>query len=313
MTAKRVSIGLGTTAAALVLVASVAWACVAATVIPFVEPLTPRVAAPGTEVTATGGNWTPHGSIELRWATADGQLLAGTTVDEQGRFSATFRVPQVGPASYWIGVVQGAVMKSVLIEVPAPVATGGATNPGGGGTGADPSPTGPPVLSNRTSGGVGTTPAPAPAPAQPSQPAQPAVPDLGGAPGGGTGATGVPATDLDGPAPNPAPASVGEPASPAVVPAPPEAAPAEERSPSPSRVVSGDLWSGFAPGDGGAFRAPSLTDSAPAGSPLTPAEIGIGLFASGVVALFAGFAVAELARRRVPVVASPGSERSPLR
>jgi hypothetical protein len=75
-------------------------------------------------------------------------------------------------------------------------------------------------------------------------------------------------------------------------------------------LVSGDLWSGFAPGDGGSFRGPSLTDGVSTSTSSLPGpEMAVALFGTALVAMFGGFAFAELRRRRVlaPISQSPPS------
>lgn len=69
------------------------------------------------------------------------------------------------------------------------------------------------------------------------------------------------------------------------------------RAPS-ERAAIGDLWSGFGRAKGAALL-PSATDPAmPEGGPGSQLGWGLGLLALGLVALVAGFTVAELRRRR---------------
>ncbi|HUP68225.1 MAG TPA: hypothetical protein VM142_00250, partial [Acidimicrobiales bacterium] len=66
---------------------------------------------------------------------------------------------------------------------------------------------------------------------------------------------------------------------------------------SPAAMVSSDLWSGFATTSG--LRAgPSLIE-APTAAHHSAATTGVAVFSFALVALFAGFGLAETRRRRV--------------
>jgi hypothetical protein len=85
------------------------------------------------------------------------------------------------------------------------------------------------------------------------------------------------------------------------------ASPASEASPTPpvdqqpatmsSRAVSSDLYSGFKTSDE-ASLLPDVADSGPATAPFGNAGLIAAIFTLSLVALFGGFAVAELRRRR---------------
>ncbi|HVE46587.1 MAG TPA: hypothetical protein VNA57_07570 [Acidimicrobiales bacterium] len=71
----------------------------------------------------------------------------------------------------------------------------------------------------------------------------------------------------------------------------------DERPALSPKAATADLWSGFATTASGAVRGAGLADAAPASSGPSPA-LGIGLFAGGLVAMFAGFGAAEATRRK---------------
>ena len=299
--------------AATVVTASFAWACVAGTSTPFVANLDPSRATAGTQVAVTGGNWSSSSPVVVRWQSATGQVLANSAVDGQGNFSATVTVPQASPGSYLVVAVQAAVTKSAILEVPQAV-TASNTNQIGSNLASNAS-TGAAVVTNRTSGGtpvvtppVASTPTgPSPAGSLPAGATSPAP--VADRPAAGGVVAGTPAQQAAGPltagalagtaAPGgldistteqPTASNVGQPA--------PSAS--DERSAASSRLVSGDLWSGFAAG-AGEFRGPSLSDMGSSTGPGSGAQLAVVLFASAIVALFGGFAFGELRRRRVTV------------
>ena len=95
--------GLGT-AAAGVLLASAAWACVSGPVV----NLSTISAKPGQEVTITGTGFQTGNQANVRWNALDGPVLATVAPPVTGgNLSATFTVPQgTQPGSYVVIVTQ---------------------------------------------------------------------------------------------------------------------------------------------------------------------------------------------------------------
>ncbi len=58
--------------------------------------LNPTAGSPGEQVSVTGSGWTPKHRIQVQWDNAH-QVLAATTVNDQGGFSVSFTVPQDAP------------------------------------------------------------------------------------------------------------------------------------------------------------------------------------------------------------------------
>ena len=101
---RRWAIGGMTTAAAGVLMAAAAWACVSGPVV----NLSTISAKPGTEVGITGTGFQTGNQVNVRWNALDGPVLATVAPPiTDGRMSATFTVPPgTQPGSYVVIVTQ---------------------------------------------------------------------------------------------------------------------------------------------------------------------------------------------------------------
>lgn len=291
--------GLAATVVAAVVLgaAGFAWAC---TPQARVSGMSPDSGTPGSKTTLSAENFTP-GPVEIRWNSIDGREL-GTAAGPN--FSVTVTIPNVAPDFYTIVAVQrngtSIVGKaSARFEVtPASASESGGYRYGGSGqtgqadqrsateasTGGSLQPSGgdsvrsggsaPVDARSYGNGGAAFGPDPSAPSAQ------------SGVAAGQTG-TGPAARSASGAA---APGQV--PAGAADVPA---VAAEVDQAVSP-RAGLADLWSGFE-ADRSRTGA-SLTEAAPVAGGTTPVAAGAALLSLGLLALFAGFGVAELSRRR---------------
>lgn len=269
----------------------------------------PNRALADTVVTVEGRNWAP-GRVEVRWATATGKELGSAVVGDSLSFSVPVTIPDEEPGARAVYVVHGPSQRSATFQILAPNAT----------TVSAPAPESSSEVST-----VGAAGAPAPATATTGDSgtdgaqaviATPQVASTGSTDQGGragTARTGAQAATVSsqaargGAISSALHATAGQvsgttsPVAPGV-----DAAPGEAPSPAvDGRVAAQDLWSGFAAGS--RSPVPSLINLSPStGSPGGPAA-GLVVAMSGLVALFAGFAFAELTRRRRATVAAGGS------
>lgn len=320
--------GVGAAAAVLGLAlggASVAWAC----------STQPSVRVEGSSKAASGQTSGPAGSqinfsgrdfgpgqVQVRWNSRTGQLLA----EAQGpSFSVPVTIPQAPAGVHYIVAFQtvGTATASLAFEVtPSRTATpqdsGGTTSSAVGGADEEPAVSGSaqqpagdnstatsstansttsgtePTATQSATGSIASAPSGSePAPVASNQVAPPAK---GSAPASGTAAA-APLTERQ-TAASANPAVVTTPAGQAVFGGSSAAsgALADAKVPS-SATASGDTWSGFAAGAKPSLLTDGLTTSSSAPSNSASA-VGIGLLGAGLVALFAGFAAAESARKR---------------
>lgn len=297
--------GLAATVVAAVVLgaASFAWACSPQA---RVGGLNPTSGPAGTKATLTASEFYP-GPVQIHWNSTTGKELATA----QGpSFSVTFAIPDDSPGVYTVVAVQRGAGGSILGKAsttfeltpsstthrggytfgpgtgdstePEGSATEGSTNgasqPGGdtssrsGGTAAK-------GVQSYGNGGAAFGPEPGAAESPSAAPAgvgarQPATASAaGGSPSGAASAQGGGAQ------------------------APVAAAAADESDQAVSaRAGLADIWSGFE-----AERSKtgaSLTEAAPLAGGTTPVAAGAALLSLGLLALFAGFGVAELSRRR---------------
>ena len=271
--ARRSVVGVLSTLAALVIGASLAWACTPAAYLFLSE----TGGDPGATISVTGKQFAP-GPVEIEWTGAAG---APSTMAKGPSFSVSIAVPDLEPGVYYLqatavddfGGIEGQATRAFRVNVPAPARTPGRT-------GAEPAPA-PNGAPTAPGGRGGTQSRPAPegvAPVAPPRAAPPAA-IAPAAPAASAGAT---------PA-RPSPREDGRAA--VEAPFPPARAPSQES-------VAADLWSGFASGPN-----PSLL-SAPAAA--TPASgsgsrlLGFGFLGAGLVAALGGLALAGLRHRRAP-------------
>lgn len=261
-----------------------AWACTAAST---VSGVSPSSGPAGTTVTVTGNGYSAGGPVEIRWGSPTGLELATATGPN---FAATVTIPGARAGTYLLvavdqetGIAQSGPFTLTATEVDkapetpeAPVVPETPTTPE-----TPTSPETPVVPETPSTPRPALTPAPADAPAAnaPAPVVRADVPARA-------------ATSPSAPAPASAPQAT---ATPAVADEP--ALSVDELSES-ALSVNGDLWSGFASGTDSAAGA-SLVDTAERSSSTSPAlAIGIALLATGLVALFGGFATAAVTRRR---------------
>ena len=319
--------GVGATAAVLGLAlggASVAWACSAQPNVRVEgsgKAVGGQTSGPvGTQINFTGRDFGP-GQVQVRWNSRTGQLLA----EAQGpSFSVPVTIPQAPAGVHYIVAFQtvGTATASLAFEVtPSRTATpqdsGGGTSSAVGGADEEPAVSGSAQqpaadnstatssTANSTTSGTESTPtqsatgsiASAPSGSEPAPVAstQVAPPAKGSAPASGTAA--APLAERQAAA-SANPAVVTTPAGQAVFGGSSAAsvALADAKVPS-SATASGDTWSGFAAGAKPSLLTDGLTTSGSATSSSASA-VGIGLLGAGLVALFAGFAAAESARKR---------------
>lgn len=302
--------------------ASVAWGC--ASIQPkFTGSEGQTSSGPaGSQVTVTGSNFNP-GPVDVRWNSKTGALLAQPMGPN---FSVAVKIPDTATvgAHYILAVPTTGSTATMPFEVTraptsspegsAPNNTGSTTSGGSpedsdtsnstqqttgtgdsnatsGGNTSGQSNTGSTATESASgssaSGSTGSEAAPAVA-----NPATTAA--KGSATTGSGSAAATPAAQRPAPTASANPAVVNTPAGQAVFGG--SAATATGNDTPSAATVSGDTWSGF-----GATTKPSLladgaatTSSAPGSAP----AVGIGLLGAGLVALLAGFGVAESARKR---------------
>lgn len=309
--------GLVAAAAAVLILgaASMAWAC---TTQAYVGRIDPGSGAPGSRATVTASQFNP-GPVEIRWNGTGGRLLATANGPD---FSVEITIPPATPNTYSVVAVQrsGTVIlgkAAVQFEVTPPRAaeSGGYQS----GSSDETSSTGQ-TASARTAGGSGSTGTSGSdagtAPASSGTlgnggAAFPGEPGSVGAPAAASGATGQPADAV----PAAAPAAVASSRGISAAPAPAASGPSAPQPDSPSAATArdddripvskasatGDLWSGFA--GSAATVGPSLADAPASNTGVSPQAVA-GLFSAALVALFAGFALAEAGRRRAAVAST---------
>lgn len=311
--------------AAVFVSAAVSWACSFA---PYIPPgsggVSPNRGAEGTVARVSGRAFRP-GPIDVRWNATDGPVLATT---EGPEFSVQVTIPSARPGVYSIVAVQVGTGKA---SAPFEVTASNTTVPSGSGGGGSEAT----VTESETS-----APAEASEPAQSGQAARSTAPARSGSSAAASiqaepGST--PAEPVSsGVATNPSSAGSGptgttettkasasstgrsaagvanpQPSSSGVSAAPAQAAPVTgvdtepAQAPSPASVTA-DLWGGFSAVGPGLYATPGAATVGTGGSG-SSAELGVALLGAGLVALFAGFAGAELRRRRV--VAQPSNSR----
>lgn len=329
-TARRGALALFATAMVAVMGASFAWACSATPQVWFKGSGSSAAGRPTETVTLYGSEWEKTGGttgpVELRWNSATAKPFASA---EGPSFSVEMTVPDVRPDVYTIyftqASVNGGVARASFEVLPAsrpaadPADNGEPardTKTSGSGSGAESTQGSGGQRSATTSGGTsqpseetnaGQPPArttggsggvqsfPTPKAAAPSDTAETGTTSVAPVAGVRPGAVATPSGQVVFGGSVAAPARSASPA--------PASAPAvadEQAAPASARVASGDLWSGFAPGTRTSLM-PSLLDS-PASStpgPAGPLALTAALAGAGLVALFGGFALAELRRKRV--------------
>ena len=274
----------------------------------------------GSYVSISGQGWEQGAAVQFTWGTTvPGATVLATLPETDSSFHVTVRVPSGAPGEiYMISAAQPDAQKPAF-----QTGTGHpflVTNPDGSlpaNTAKKESPAG--ETSTAGSGGLAAGPGPAPAAVatEPSASAQSAPAATSGAGASTVVIPNAPAATGSTPqaaatvlaahavaprtteAPVPARAATA-----ATAAAQPVGAGTAGHAPSvataPSlRSVTGELWSGFADGSDPATSLVALP-AAPTAGTSQPA-LGVGLLGLGVVALFGGFGVAELRRRRVTV------------
>lgn len=275
----------------VVLMATSAWAWCS----PYIDTssamsISPSAAAEGTVVRVTGAHWAP-GPVEAHWGSPSGRLLGRTTVDMSLSFSLDVRIPAGSPERSIIVFHTGSVESQrshpfvVLGQDGAPIGetggdTGSATTSGRVGGRAVP-----PVEAAGTGAApAGAIPAGDGLPAAPAEAA--ASPKAVGAAGRLQATPAAPA-GIAGRLVNPVPVPAAA-ATPTVVgPA------AEVPAAASSRAALSDLWSGFSGGQGSS-SAGMVDLSETSDSGVNPVIV----LPLGMVALLAGFGLAEIGRRR---------------
>ena len=245
--------------------ASLAWACVGAAGI----EVSPTSGRSGSQVTVRPDNLTkvdPSWRVEIRWGSqkdfmhtnSAGARLLKAVSGEEFARGVKITIPKAEPGSYSI---QASVSSSSLEPARAPFTVTAAKQTGG--TNPPQRPQGRPGTRNQAAdptGGERTAPA------------------TGDADGGAVRSTAAPTGPRQA-APRPS----------GTVP------PGDHPS---ARSATGDLWSGFAPGQRSSL-VPKATDRLePPDRPGSQFTVGAGVLGLGVLALLAGFGVAELRRRR---------------
>lgn len=250
----------------------------------------------GSQPTLSGNNWGAHEArLEIRWNSMSGPVLAEVT-PVGGSFSVAVTIPQATPGVYYIVTKSPtrATPARLAFEVTAPRTTSGATetperqtsaNANAGETAAS---SGSGQTAASTSGADANGGSSAPAPGR-----------FGPMAGSARPAPGADAARASAAAP--AATAAGKTKTPAASPAAPAAAPSDPALPAdprPSeRTATGDLASGL---EAGPSLLPGLNDRPTTTAPGSPLALGAGLLAAGLGTLFAGFAAAELRRRRSP-------------
>lgn len=303
--------------------ASVAWGCASVTS-PYLNALEPNRGEVPASVVVSGGNWVPNQNLNLVWAKT-GQSLGSAQTSGNGSFSARVTIPaeaEIGKDYVdYVRAVQGTTVGNTPFGVDSPAEDTAFTVP-------PPAPVthksvsgGDPNRTTQTTAVEEKSTTPAPAGGSGGIPSRPAQGD-----GTTTADAAGPATvaNADGstsPVParttaaagaqrsKPAAAVPSSPLNPTslnntgVTPAP--ATEEEEAAAVDARTASPDLWSGFATGPG-TIGSPSLTTLPTTTDGTSSLAIAMGVLSGGLVALFAGFGVADLRRRRVTVTSDNG-------
>lgn len=318
---RTVALGLGFGAALVMGLGSLAWACTSQA---WVGKITPGAGPAGTRATVTGENFVV-GPVEIRWNTSNGPLLTTATGP---RFSVAVTIPDARPDVYPVVAISrqgGRIVgqSSTAFEVTPANATARGGYSSASGEDATTTPESEATTASgsaRAPRSTASTPGDSPnlessaeqgAVAFPSEENGPAEP--GGADPG--------RSELRADSPRRAPATAGSATATASAGAPlaggvrgsapagqPVAAAtsgfAEQQAEPPSaRTVWGDPASGFAEGD--ARRGVSLLDAhnGTATGP-SPAALGATALSFGLVAMFSGFGLAEVRRRRASAIAA---------
>ena len=260
--------------------AGLAWACVVTGTTTSLR-WSATSARPGELVSVHGEQWrTGVGQVVISLA---GSVQQSAGVSSDGSFNASFRVPaSLVPGDYRLSGSQagtGEAGENFRVLNPDGSSPGPIVIPPQVG-GTNPSSPGRPST-------VVIPGAPVAAPA-----ATPAVRPSVSAPTAGVVSV-VPApVATEGPGTASRPASVGLATSPATT------GSAVQPGAPAARSAIGDLWSGF--GSGSTQQVPGLVNL-PSRSGPSPVALGIGFLTLGMAALFGGFGVAELRRRRATV------------
>ena len=90
MRSKAVAIAALACGAAVLSVASVAWACTSFSTI----TLSTAVGTPGTQVSVAGERAAANAPVEVRWNSRTGALLGTATTDAEGKFAVPVRIPE---------------------------------------------------------------------------------------------------------------------------------------------------------------------------------------------------------------------------
>lgn len=293
--------------------ASVAFGCASVTS-PYLNALEPNRGAVPASVVVSGGNWVANQDVNLVWAPT-GEPIGSARTSGNGSFSTRVVIPASAETGkdyvHYVRATQGTTTgntpfgvdspaedREFAVPAPAPVTyastSGGdpnkkTTTPPADETRAAPAPTG-------GSGGIPSRPTEADSTPVGDTGAPATVTNADGSTSAAPARTGAPTREQSA---NTATARAAAPSSPLVPSAPSVAAApvTEEEATAAARSASGDLWSGFAQGPA-TVGSPSLTALPTTTSGTSPLAIGMGVLSAGLVALFAGFGVADMRRRR---------------
>lgn len=289
-------------AAIAVVTAGIAWsACLGAMSPPFIAAEDDAARA-ASSVAITGKNWQVGEEVTINWQGVG--VLATVLPADDHTLAVDIKVPDVAPGAYAIQAVQGTSRSGINFDVVDPAPTVGLS-----GNASAPSATPPAPAAGSTSlsvvGGPGDAtqlaaddalPVPTPVAVITGQPSS-ASAAVAPATSGGIGE--APVVEI-----TPAVPAVADGPAPVVEPPAPASAAMIATMPTPlAGTVTGDLWSGFAPGRA---SGPGLLDVEPLtqGQPLPVA----GLVGAGIAALLAGFGIAELRRR--PAAAGHSTDKA---
>lgn len=306
--------GLG----AVVGAASVAWGCASVTS-PYLNALQPNRGPVPASVVVTGGNWVAGQNLNLVWAPT-GQQLTSVTPSSNGSFSARVEIPASAERGKdyvdYVRAVQGTAYANTPFGVDSPaqegaptvhepervtsMSTSGGTGKPSSGSTAEPAPQPSSQPQPSGSGGIPTRPADSTADAGSAAPGSAANAETSASPApGGNRSPAAPAVtgsrvrEGSTATANAGTASPFMPAAPARAESSPDTAQAQA-----ARGSLGDLWTGVegAPATPGhsLLNLPAETEGTPSGL------VGVGgVLAISLIALSAGFGVAEVRRRRV--------------
>ena len=296
---RSVAVGLGVAFSAM-FAASVAWACTPSAQI----SARPGSGRGGDQITVVGGAWDTLGPIDIHWNSVDGPVLAsasGSTSD----FSVSVRIPEVAPDIYTIVATQprlggGVTKAAAAFQVTTTGGGAGATSSSGqtttrasGGSGRSVASSSPPASSGSDQAGEATEVAPSVVTPAPGAVA------TGDPTTSGRAATAASGARNGASASSPAAGDTRAPVTQAGAP-PVAVRESGDQTPAPlstSALVSNDLWGGFT-STSGLGVGPSLVEAPAAGHP-SVTTAGLAVFSFALVALFAGFGLAEARRRRV--------------